>query len=211
MSVSVHSKTSQAQQLNEVGADWRAVLDEVKRLGGVRVSHRGDDRWRFPDSSTALVRGLTFVGGRLSRRSEPTLPVVDLVSPELPPFCGNVYDAIKGLEFRFAKTMPDVPHEYAMRLTTRNDGDYIALYDCIMRDGVIAFWRGCEGKIKKPRPARYLCPGDGWWYWSMSPMRTVRPYEEGRHPLYLSHHINRCTLEAWDRLISRGWIFTTEG
>jgi hypothetical protein len=202
---------TQSQQLRdeaEAGADWRTIRQAVLNRGGIRQDERGDDRWQFPDGSVALVRGLTFVGGGYSRRRESTAPIVDLTIPEIPPFRGDVLDAIGRLDFIFAKTMPDVPHEYTLRLKTTNDADYVALYDCIMRDGVIAFWRGREGKIKNCRPARYLCPGDGWWYWSMSAGRTIKPYHEGRHPLFLSHHINRCTLEAWERLCARGWIFT---
>jgi hypothetical protein len=190
------------------GKDWRFVLRTIRELGGVRGGDlRGDDRWTFPDGSAAWIRGLSFVAGGLSRRSETTSPVVDLDSPEPPLFRGNVVEAIGRLEFVFARTMPEVPHEYTLRLNTSRDADYAALYDCIMRDGVIAFWRGKDW-VKKCRPARYLCPGDGWWYWSMSPRRTVKPYEEGRHPLFVSHHINRCTLESWDMFVRRGWAFT---
>ena len=208
MSANQSIVSTQAEQLHAAPADWRSLMQLVERLGGIRCDRRGDDRWKFPDGSVAMVRGLTFAAKGYSRRRECALPTVDLLSPEAPLFQGNVLDAIGRLTFVFAKTMPDVPHEYTVRLKAEDDADYVAIYDCIMRDGVIAFWRGCEGKIKNPRPARYLCPGDGWWYWSMSPMRTVKPYEEGRHPLFLSHHVNRCTLAAWDNLIARGWIFT---
>ena len=202
-----HAAKTLAQQLKDqsLGADWHSVLSAVTRLGGVRRDSRGDDRWIFPDGSSALVRGLTFVAGNYSFRRESTLPVVDLDSPEPPLFRGDILSVIPRLQFVFAKTMPDVPHEYTLRLRTENDADYVALYDAIMHNGIIAFWHGRDAKFKNSRPARYLQPGDGWWYWSMSPKRTVPPYEEGRHPLFLSHHINRCTHEAWDNQIERGW------
>jgi len=208
MSVNQFSEKTQAEQLRDAGQNWRTVMQAVERLGGVRCDSRGDDRWKFPDGSVALVRGLTFAGKGLSRRLESALPTIDLISQESPVFHGNILGVIRRLDFVFAKTMPENPHEYTVRLRAVADADYVALYDSIMREGIIAFWRGCEGKIKKPRPARYLCPGDGWWYWSMSPMRTVRPFEEGRHPLFVSHHINRCTLASWDMQVSRGWMFT---
>lgn len=189
-----------AEQLREaVAADcWQAAIT-VKALGGILVDARGDNRFRFPDGSVALVRELGIFRDK---------PWVDLETPEWPPFTGDVLEPIGRLAFVVAKTMPDVPHEYVIRRKAAHDADYVALYDVIMRDGVIGFWRGREGKIKNCRPARYLCPGDGYWYWSMSPKRTVKPYELGRHPLGISHHINRCTLAAWQVLVDKGWLFT---
>lgn len=189
-----------AEQLQDaIRADpWR-VAEYVKRLGGVQADARGDNRFRFPDGSEALVRNLGI---------HRDTPYVDLTTPEWPPFAGQVLDVLPRLAFVYAKSMPDVPHEYVIRSRAAHDGDYVALYDCIMRDGVIGYWRGRQGKITNCRPARYLCPGDGHWYWSMSPKRTVKPYELGRHPLGISHHINRCTLAAWDVLVAKGWLST---
>ena len=192
--------TTTAQHLRNTvdnSLDWRDILQAIADLGGEKHDRRGDDRWRFPDGSVALIRGLVS--------SKPT---VDIESPEVPLFVGNVLGVIGRLNFVYAQTMPDVPHEYTVRLRAAADADYFALYDCIMRDGVIEFWRGREGKIKYPRPARYLYPGDGWRYWSMSPKRSIKPYEEGRHSLSISRHINRCTLAEWEKLRARGWIFT---
>jgi hypothetical protein len=47
------------------------------------------------------------------------------------------------------------------------------------------------------KPARYLYPGDGWRYWSMSARRSDR---EGRHPLEISRHINRHRIEEAQKL-----------
>src|SRR5690349_3262660 len=105
---------SAAQQVRNAvtaaGRDWRFARRTIEKFGGMRQDRRGDDRWVFPDGSAALVRGLTFVAGGYSRRSELTSPVVLLDSPELPSFRGDVLDAIGRLAFVFARTMPDVPH-----------------------------------------------------------------------------------------------------
>jgi hypothetical protein len=87
---------------------------------------------------------------------------------------------IDRLVFVFAKTMPHMPHEYTVREHAANDADYVALYHAIMQDGEVEQWRR--------KPGRYLYPGDGWRYWSMSSKRSDA---EGRHPLWVSHHINR--------------------
>jgi uncharacterized protein (DUF4415 family) len=63
------------------------------------------------------------------------------------------------LEFRFAKTMPDIPHWYVTR-TADNAGDYAALFDTIQKEGV---WE----KFGKRR-YRYWRPGDGFKYWAMT-------------------------------------------
>jgi hypothetical protein len=181
--------------------NWSEVMRLVTESRGERFDRLGDDRFKFPDGSVALVRGM--LSGK---------PRIDLTSPECPPFFGDVLDVIGRLKFVYAKTMPLVPHEYTVRLKAENDADYIALYETIMREGVIEFWRGCDGKLKNHqcRPARYLYPGDGWRYWSMSPKRTVKPFEDGRHPLAIARHVNRCTIEEVDRLRKRGWIFTAK-
>jgi hypothetical protein len=50
--------------------------------------------------------------------------------------------------------MPHMPHEYTVRDKAPDDADYVGLYEAIMRDGVIHWWRR--------QHARYLYPGDGW-------------------------------------------------
>ncbi len=91
---------------------------------------------------------------------------------------------IARLSFRFAKTMPELPHEYTERRRAADDADYVALYEAIMHDGVIQWWRR--------KHARYLYPGDGWVYWSMSAKRSDA---HAWHPLAISRHINRQRIE----------------
>jgi hypothetical protein len=63
------------------------------------------------------------------------------------------------LQFRFAKTMPEIPHEYVVR-SSENERDYGELFDIIGREGRIEKWRG--------RPYRYWYRGDGYRYWAMT-------------------------------------------
>ena len=114
----------------------------------------------------------------------------------------DILEVIARLDFVFARTMPEWPHEYTTRRKARDDADYIALYEAIMQ-GQIEWWRADLGKRLKP--ARYLYPGDGWRYWSMSAFRSDR---EGRHPLAVSRHINRHHLEETARLREAGLIVT---
>ena len=79
------------------------------------------------------------------------------------------------LTFVFAKTMPHLPHEYTLRDRAADPADYLILYETIMREGLIHWWRRRHG--------RYLYPGDGWVYWSMSSKRSDA---EARHPLWIS-------------------------
>ena len=55
--------------------------------------------------------------------------------------------------------MPEIPHEYVVR-SPDNEAAYAALFNAIMEHGVYELWRG--------RQNRYLYPGDGWKYWSMT-------------------------------------------
>lgn len=117
----------------------------------------------------------------------------------------DILAVIGRLRFVYARTMPQLPHEYTVRERAANDADYVALYEAIMRDGVIEWWCGAPGG-RKAMPARYLNPGDNWIYWSMSARRSDR---EGRHPLEISHHINRCRIEERQRLIAAGRVSPT--
>ena len=45
------------------------------------------------------------------------------------------------LRFGFAKTMPEIPHEYVVR-SPENESDYAELFDIIRREGRIEKWRG---------------------------------------------------------------------
>jgi hypothetical protein len=71
----------------------------------------------------------------------------------------SIHAAIDSLSFRFAKTMPEIPHEYVVR-SPHNGAAYVALFSAIMEHGVNERWAG--------RRKRYLYPGDGWKYWAMT-------------------------------------------
>lgn len=96
---------------------------------------------------------------------------------------------IARLDWVFAKTMPHMPHEYTVRENAARDSDYVALYEAIMFSGTVQRYRGM--------PNRYLYPGDGWRYWSMS---SKRADAYARHPLWVSHHINRNRVEETEHL-----------
>jgi len=66
---------------------------------------------------------------------------------------------IDSLSFRFARTMPEIPHEYVVR-SPDNEAAYVALFNAIMEHGVYGHWAG--------RRYLYLYPGDGWKYWAMT-------------------------------------------
>lgn len=111
----------------------------------------------------------------------------------------DILARIARLRFVFARTMPDLPHEYTVRKRAADDADYVALYEAIMRDGVIEWWRN--------KHARYLYPGDGWCYWSMSSKRSD---ENAWHPLIVSRHINRYQIEERNKLIAVGLVSVTK-
>jgi hypothetical protein len=112
----------------------------------------------------------------------------------------DILAVITRLDFVFAKTMPEMPHEYTVRRKVRDDADYVALFEAIMRDGELEYW-GKDGVLFYP--ARYLMPGDGWRYWSMSGWRNDA---EGRQPLAVSRHINRSRLEEGEKLRAAGQL-----
>lgn len=99
-------------------------------------------------------------------------------------------EAIARLGWVFAKTMPEWPHEYTVRRKATDEADYIALWEAIMRDGVVMVWRGSPGP--------YLYPGDGWRYWDMRPKLGAK--------LEWSRHINRCKVEEVERLRGLGLV-----
>jgi hypothetical protein len=71
----------------------------------------------------------------------------------------SIRAVIESLFFRFARTMPEIPHEYVVR-NADNEAAYAALFNAIMERGVYERWAG--------RSKRYLYPGDGWKYWAMT-------------------------------------------
>ena len=66
---------------------------------------------------------------------------------------------IDSLSFRFARTMPEIPHEYVVR-GPDNEAAYVALFNAIQNDGVPERYRG--------RKKKYFYPGDGRKYWAMT-------------------------------------------
>jgi hypothetical protein len=113
----------------------------------------------------------------------------------------DILAVIARLSFQLARTMPELPHEYTVRRKAQDDADYVALFEAIMQRGVLERW-GQNRKL-----ARYLYPGDGWRYWSMSARRSDK---EGRHPLEISRHINRHRVEEADKLRLAGLISDAE-
>jgi hypothetical protein len=93
------------------------------------------------------------------------------------------------LSFRYAKTMPHIPHEYTVR-SPETEEDYVALWNAIETDGVFERY--------KRRRGRYLYPGDGRKYWHMG-------------PLYQSRVINRMRIQDdIDRLREEGQLDVIE-
>src|SRR5437867_1330751 len=91
---------------------------------------------------------ITSPGGRIVFRHQR--------KPMTPTSVGAVIDS---LSFRFARTMPEIPHEYVIR-SPDNEAAYVALFSAIMEQGGYERWAG--------RHKRYLYPGDGWKYWAMT-------------------------------------------
>jgi hypothetical protein len=102
----------------------------------------------------------------------------------------QIIQAISRLTFVFAKTMPELPHEYTVRRRAADEADYIALFEAIQEHGVIERWKG--------RPGRYLYPGDGWRYWPMTAKLNSR--------LEYNRHINRNRVEEAQKLRAAGVI-----
>jgi hypothetical protein len=63
------------------------------------------------------------------------------------------------LNFVFAKTMAEIPHYYVKR-SVENEKDYVALFNTILKVGVVQKWRGHR--------YRYWYRGDGYKYWTMT-------------------------------------------
>jgi hypothetical protein len=73
-------------------------------------------------------------------------------------------EVISRLDFRFAKTLAHMPHEYVVR-TADNQAAYAALLEAIRTHGVPGTFQG--------RRFRYLYPGDGWRYWQIPPYPLI--------------------------------------
>ena len=100
-----------------------------------------------------------------SRRDKPLSVFVnqrgiaDKVAPVIKAYLLREEINFENLKFVFAKTMPEIPHYYVKR-TPENERDYVALFNAIMKDGVVEKWRG--------KPYRYWYRGDGYKYWAMT-------------------------------------------
>lgn len=75
-------------------------------------------------------------------------------------FCllGLMKNKLKKLKWRFAKTMPEIPHEYVVR-SSENEANFIELFQTINKHGRWGAFRGNR--------YRYWHPGDGFKYWTM--------------------------------------------
>ncbi len=103
----------------------------------------------------------------------------------------DILAVIGRLSFRFAKTMPWIPHEYTLskeQSTRELELAYSTLLTTIQRDGVQE-WFG------KNNLRRYLYPGDGWRYWVYGP-----------NPKNGESCINRNTLANAQKLRARGIV-----
>jgi hypothetical protein len=67
--------------------------------------------------------------------------------------------AVKGLNWIFAKTMPQFPYRYIVR-SPENEDTYVRLFNAIRAHGYDQKFRG--------RRQRYLELGDGYKYWAMT-------------------------------------------
>lgn len=88
--------------------------------------------------------------------SPEPLPPPEPLAPEL---AAEVLRVIGRLDFVFARTMPDNPHEYTIRGKNGDEADFAALWQAVAEHGRVERW----GKARY----RYLYPGGGWRYWIM--------------------------------------------
>jgi hypothetical protein len=95
-------------------------------------------------------------------------------------------EIISRLSWRFAKTMPETPHEYTVRGKPEgNEADYEALYHDIQQIGVDERHNG--------RKKKYLYPGDGWKYWAMT---THLPSSHVLNRMLIKHDADRLRREG---------------
>jgi len=75
------------------------------------------------------------------------------------------------LQFVFAKTMPEIPHEYVIRRAESAKGPgnwdaFTTLWKTIAERGVAGTFTGTDGRTRR---YKYWYRGDGWRYWCMGP------------------------------------------
>ena len=80
----------------------------------------------------------------------------------------DIVAALPTLHWRFAKTMPQNPHEYVQRAPD-NEAVYAALFHTVQEKGALERFGG--------RRYRYWYPGDGYKYWARS---TTTPAPDSR-------------------------------
>jgi hypothetical protein len=75
----------------------------------------------------------------------------------------DILAVIARLTWRAARPQPWGDHQYTVRVRDdpQREADFVALFEAIQRGGQFERWRG--------RKKKYLHPGDGWKYWSMTP------------------------------------------
>jgi integrase len=72
-------------------------------------------------------------------------------------------DGFPGLKFKFAKTMPGIPHFYVVR-SAGNKAEYQALSARIAKEGVLETWK--DGKQYR----YWYDPASNWKYWEIHPV-----------------------------------------
>ncbi len=94
--------------------------------------------------------------------------LIEVAEPALRPLAFTADDSvafIAEVDWRFAKTMPQWPHEYTVREwrpdLARKFFDFVAL---IRRDGIVKPW---PRDAAIPRYRHTYLTLDGWEYWSM--------------------------------------------
>ena len=75
------------------------------------------------------------------------------------PDLSELRELVAGLEWRFAKTMPEVPHWYVVR-KPEIEAIYVRLFRAIRAHG--------QDQKYGPYRGRYLHLGDGHKYWAMT-------------------------------------------
>jgi hypothetical protein len=79
--------------------------------------------------------------------------------PQAVGFGGATELSVTTLTFKYAKTMPQCPHWYAVR-SPENEQEYIRMYEMVREHGVYQRWRG--------RKRQYWYASDGFKYWVMT-------------------------------------------
>jgi hypothetical protein len=96
-------------------------------------------------------------------------------------------EIISRLQWRLAKTMPEIPHEYTVRgKPPETEELYVALFQTIQASDVLQPYKG----RRKP----YLLPGDGHKYWAMT---THLPSSHVLNRMLIEDDLPRLRRERW--------------